>query len=235
MAVPPRSVASCEASAPPIFPNGVRAAPRITVLGMCTERYRVGNAAVCAQGSAGLIAVVSRWLCRPGRRRRASTPHASSRSRGSTRSTTNVLAVRHERGLLGRHLRRPAGHAHPDRGPVPARPLHELERVRLDREAGRCTRATSSSIRARAASSYTAFIEFGPKPAQPAPEHALQRRLARRRRSCTGCTCRSGARTRRAACPLPKVSLEPAGGAGGAPGLDVCRELQAPMPGSSTI
>jgi hypothetical protein len=34
MAVPPRSVASCEASAPPIFPKGVRAAPRITVLGM---------------------------------------------------------------------------------------------------------------------------------------------------------------------------------------------------------
>ena len=28
--------------------------------------------------------------------------------------------------------------------------------------------------------------------------------------------------------PLPKVSLEPAGGAGGAPGLDACRELQAP-------
>ena len=35
MAVPPSSVASSDASAPPIFPNGVRAAPRITVFGMC--------------------------------------------------------------------------------------------------------------------------------------------------------------------------------------------------------
>ena len=34
MAVPPSSVASSGASAPPIFPNGVRAAPSITVLGM---------------------------------------------------------------------------------------------------------------------------------------------------------------------------------------------------------
>jgi hypothetical protein len=28
-------VASSDASAPPIFPNGVRAAPSITVFGMC--------------------------------------------------------------------------------------------------------------------------------------------------------------------------------------------------------
>src|SRR5680860_734086 len=34
IAWPPRSVASSEASAPPIFPKGVRAVPRITVLGM---------------------------------------------------------------------------------------------------------------------------------------------------------------------------------------------------------
>src|SRR6478752_7631497 len=34
MAVPPSSVASTEARAPPILPNGVRAVPRMTVLGM---------------------------------------------------------------------------------------------------------------------------------------------------------------------------------------------------------
>src|SRR5215207_10302824 len=34
IAVPPRSVASSEARPPPIFPKGVRAAPRITVLGI---------------------------------------------------------------------------------------------------------------------------------------------------------------------------------------------------------
>src|ERR687895_1193120 len=40
MAVPPRSVASREARPPPIFPNGVRAAPRITVLGICGSPLR---------------------------------------------------------------------------------------------------------------------------------------------------------------------------------------------------
>ena len=34
IAVPPSSVASSDDSAPPIFPNGVRAVPRITVLGI---------------------------------------------------------------------------------------------------------------------------------------------------------------------------------------------------------
>src|SRR3954452_22261999 len=34
MAVPPSSMASIEARAPPIFPKGVRAVPRITVFGM---------------------------------------------------------------------------------------------------------------------------------------------------------------------------------------------------------
>src|ERR687896_731856 len=40
MTVPPRSVASREARPPPIFPNGVRAAPRITVLGICGSPLR---------------------------------------------------------------------------------------------------------------------------------------------------------------------------------------------------
>ena len=85
----------------------------------------------------------------------------------------------HERRLLGRHLRRAARHAHPDRGPVPARPLHELERVRRGRAADRRalrrpaapTRAarTRSCRRRTASARYTAFIEVGPKPAQPAP------------------------------------------------------------------
>src|SRR6187397_643467 len=76
-------------------------------------------------------------------------------------------------------------------------------------------------------SSYTAFIVFGPKPAQPAPNtlysgdsHGgtfLYRIYVPNR----GQDAKGGV-------PLPKVSLEPAGGTGGAPGLDLCRELQAP-------
>src|SRR4051794_6008545 len=45
MAVPPRSVASWEASAPPIFPNGVRAVPRITVVDIGAFLRRAAPAA----------------------------------------------------------------------------------------------------------------------------------------------------------------------------------------------
>ena len=44
IAVPPRSVASKLASAPPILPKGVRAAPRITVCGICPNLDSVGFA-----------------------------------------------------------------------------------------------------------------------------------------------------------------------------------------------
>jgi hypothetical protein len=73
---------------------------------------------------------------------------------------------------------------------------------------------------------YTAFIEFGPKPAQPAANTLytdsrggtfLYRVYVPKR----GEDAKGGV-------PLPRVSLEPAGGAGGAPGVDACRELQAP-------
>src|SRR5687768_14326768 len=74
---------------------------------------------------------------------------------------------------------------------------------------------------------YTAFIEFGPRPAQPAPTTLysgdarggtfLYRVYVPRR----GEDAKGGV-------PLPQVSLEPAGGSGGAPGIGACRELQAP-------
>src|ERR687895_1572940 len=68
MAVPPRSVASSEARPPPILPNGVRAAPRITVLGiwsglLCGDRkpYPPGRA-VRTMRRAVLIAMVALGL-----------------------------------------------------------------------------------------------------------------------------------------------------------------------------
>ena len=94
-----------------------------------------------------------------------------------------------------------------------ARPIDAVNEVQLAPNAG--------------GSGYTAFIEFGPRPAQPAPNtlyagdaHGgtfLYRVYVPRR----GEDAKGGV-------PLPKVSLEPAGGAGGAPGVDACRELQAP-------
>jgi hypothetical protein len=74
---------------------------------------------------------------------------------------------------------------------------------------------------------YTAFIEFGPRPERPAPNTLYSGDshggtfLYRVYVPDRGQDAKGGV-------PLPKVSLEPAGGSGGAPGIDVCRELQAP-------
>src|SRR6185503_15356002 len=129
IAVPPRSVASSEASAPPIFPNGVRAAPRITVFGMSK------NAIDWVQRS-----YARRGRSRDGRCRDApasghgersgSRHHLLLRADPARRDHHERARARHERGLLGRHVCRAARHVHPDRGPVPALPLHQLERLR---------------------------------------------------------------------------------------------------------
>ena len=74
---------------------------------------------------------------------------------------------------------------------------------------------------------YTAFIEFGPRPERPAPNTLYSGDshggtfLYRVYVPDRGQDAKGGV-------PLPKVSLEPAGGSGGAPGIDACRELQAP-------
>ena len=79
----------------------------------------------------------------------------------------------------------------------------------------------------RSGSSYTAFIEFGPKPAQPAPD-TLYSGDSRGGTFLYRVYVPNRGQDAKGGVPLPKVSLEPAGGAGGAPGLDLCRELQAP-------
>jgi len=74
---------------------------------------------------------------------------------------------------------------------------------------------------------YTAFIETGERPAQPAPNTLYTGGspggtfLYRVYVPDRGQDAKGGV-------PLPKVTLEPEGGAGGAPGIDACRELQAP-------
>src|ERR687893_1534883 len=128
MAVPPRSVASREARPPPIFPNGVRAAPRITVLGICGSPLR-GSKTI----STGYVA-----------RRRLSMR----RLRGGAR-----LPYPHRRPLplrpllLVERLRR-SGQAHRrhERCPAPARPgiagdVHRLDRVRAEAAESRAQQA----------------------------------------------------------------------------------------------
>jgi hypothetical protein len=74
---------------------------------------------------------------------------------------------------------------------------------------------------------YTAFIEFGPKPAQPAP-NTLYTGGSRGGSFLYRIYVPNRGQDEKGGVPLPKVSLEPAGGTGGALGIDACRELQAP-------
>src|SRR3712207_730161 len=56
MAVPPSSVASSEASPPPILPIGVRAVPRITVLGMALQDIALMRISAVADAPAATAA-----------------------------------------------------------------------------------------------------------------------------------------------------------------------------------
>ena len=93
IAMPPRSVASREARPPPSLPIGVRAAPRITVLGIGTRSLRFGDARVANAYSTAVIVSAAdgdrrdhRRTARDGRRHdRAS---ACSRARRSPTTST---------------------------------------------------------------------------------------------------------------------------------------------------
>jgi hypothetical protein len=74
---------------------------------------------------------------------------------------------------------------------------------------------------------YTAFVEFGPRPANPAP-NTLYSGDSRGGTFLYRVYVPDRGQDPKGGVPLPSVTLEPAGGAGGTPGLDACRELQAP-------
>jgi hypothetical protein len=74
---------------------------------------------------------------------------------------------------------------------------------------------------------YTAFIEFGPRPERPAP-NTLYSGDSRGGTFLYRVYVPDRGQDPKGGVPLPKVSFEPVGGSGGGPGLDVCRELQAP-------
>lgn len=82
-------------------------------------------------------------------------------------------------------------------------------------------------IAPNAAGDYTAFIEFGQRPAQPAP-NTLYTGDSRGGTFLYRVYVPDRGSDAKGGVPLPRVSLEPAGGPGGAPGIDACRELQAP-------
>jgi hypothetical protein len=108
-----------------------------------------------------------------------------------------------------------------------ARPIDALADVELAADPGSANPFLPGASRTVAERDYTAFIEVGPRPDQPAPNTLYTG-------SSSGGTflyrvyVPDRARDAKGGVPLPNVTLEPAGGAGGALGVDACRELQAP-------
>ena len=102
MARPPSSVASREASAPPILPIGVRAVPRITVLGIGTHRYWAD-----ANASAHHRPPRPRHARRHDRRRRVRGQGRRPRPRRAARSQALLDAGEARRSFkhLARHAR----------------------------------------------------------------------------------------------------------------------------------
>jgi hypothetical protein len=74
---------------------------------------------------------------------------------------------------------------------------------------------------------YTAFIEPGERPAQPA-SNTLYTGSSRGGTFLYRVYVPKRGHDEKGGVPLPRVTLEGPGGAGGLPGVDACRELQAP-------
>ena len=108
-----------------------------------------------------------------------------------------------------------------------ARPIDALSDVQLAPDPGSTNPFVPGASRTAEQRDYTAFIEVGPRPAQPAP-NTLYTGDSRGGTFLYRVYVPDRGRDAKGGVPLPKVTLEPAGGAGGAPGVDACRELQAP-------
>ena len=109
-----------------------------------------------------------------------------------------------------------------------ARPIDALSDVQLAPDPGSSNPFLPGADRTVAERSYTAFIEVGPKPANPAPNTLYTG-------DSSGGTflyrvyVPDAGRDEKGGVPLPRVTLEPANGGGGRPfTADQCRELQAP-------
>ena len=108
-----------------------------------------------------------------------------------------------------------------------ARPIDALSDVQLAPDPGSTNPFLPGASRTAEPRNYTAFIQVGPKPAQPAPNTLYTG-------SSSGGTflyrvyVPDRGRDAKGGVPLPKVTLESAGSPGGTPGIDACRELQAP-------
>ena len=121
------------------------------------------------------------------------------------------------------------GDAHPHRGPVPAlalhswnvydaaaRPIDALSDVQLAPDPGSSNPFLPGADRARSTQrAYTAFIEVGPRPAQPAP-NTLYTGDSRGGTFLYRVYVPDAGRDAKGGVPLPRVTLESADGSGSA-------------------
>src|SRR5918992_2106859 len=231
MAVPPRSVASSGARPPPILPNGVRAAPRITVLGMwsgllCGDRkpYPPGMASRTMR-RAVLIAMVALGLL-PGT--------ASAQGVDLTcqfaltrldHTTTNVLALDTNAVYWATHYAAAPGSRIRIEGHYPFARYFSWNAYD---PAGRPIDALSDlQIPPDPPGAYTAFVAFGPRPADPAPNTMYTGESPTGQLWYRVYVPEEG-RDAKGGVPLPRVTLEGPAGAGPGAGVEACRETQAP-------
>jgi hypothetical protein len=108
-----------------------------------------------------------------------------------------------------------------------ARPIDALSDVQLAPDPGSTNPFMPGADRTVTERSYTAFIEVGPKPAQPAP-NTLYTGDSRGGTFLYRVYVPDAGRDEKGGVPLPRVTLEPAGGGGTPVTAEACRELQAP-------
>lgn len=108
-----------------------------------------------------------------------------------------------------------------------ARPIDALSDVQLAPNPGSTNPFASGASRTAEPRDYTAFIEVGPRPEQPAPNTLYTG-------GSSGGTflyrvyVPDEGRDQKGGVPLPRVTLESADGSGAPFSMDQCRELQAP-------
>jgi hypothetical protein len=108
-----------------------------------------------------------------------------------------------------------------------ARPIDALSDVQLLPDPGSSNPFLRGADRTVAQRSYTAFIEVGPRPAQPAP-NTLYTGDSRGGTFLYRVYVPDAGRDQKGGVPLPSVTLESADGSGARFKAEQCRELQAP-------
>jgi len=108
-----------------------------------------------------------------------------------------------------------------------ARPIEALSDYQLAPEPGSSNPFLPGADRTVTERSYTAFIEVGPRPAQPAP-NTLYTGDSRGGTFLYRVYVPDAGRDQKGGVPLPSVTLESADGSGAPLSAEQCRELQAP-------